>query len=156
MSIGVVSLFPGNRSWAERPRDQQTPTSPTVRVLTRSLTIGEDDTDKPPPDFVLEPTSDGQLNNPSGDMETFVQTAHRNGKKALLVLGGWTGSQWVCISNMTLLHIILKGSAVQFSDLLSEQRRMYRFVRNIKLAVRNNGFDGVDIDWVRFFILCSR
>lgn len=62
-----------------------------------------------------------------------VQDAHRNGKKALLAVGGWSDH------DMRLEPIFVSATA-------TEERRK-RFADEIVALCNAYGFDGVDMDW---------
>lgn len=81
------------------------------------------------------PTSDGSLlplENASAATQ-IIQTAHQNGVKVLLAIGGWS-------YNGTPLE-------ATFMSATSTQDKVVKFGNAIIAMAKQYGFDGVDIDW---------
>ena len=78
----------------------------------------------------IGPYVDGSLEIPSGFLyPEMIQTAHANGVKVVVSLGGWgTYSD-------------------RFAPLTADTAARRRFVQNLKSFCITNGYDGADIDW---------
>ncbi|MBI5473490.1 MAG: T9SS type A sorting domain-containing protein [Ignavibacteriae bacterium] len=78
----------------------------------------------------IGPMVDGNLEVPSGFLyPELIQTAHANGVKVVVSLGGWgTYSD-------------------RFAPLAADTAARHRFVQNLKNFCVTNGYDGADIDW---------
>jgi chitinase len=76
------------------------------------------------------PKADGTLNtdNISSQISGFVETAHQYRKKAILSVGGYTGSS-------------------NFSGIASDAGKRQIFASTLKTFCISNNYDGVDIDW---------
>src|SRR5262249_13683119 len=88
--------------------------------------------------FALVPRSDGSLSDPDGlkgQTSSLVSAAHAAGVRALLGVGGDTGS----------------GATAGFRGAASPARRS-GFVAKIVSAMAAGGYDGVDLNWesIRF------
>lgn len=81
------------------------------------------------------PTAEGglrDLENPE-TARTLIRSAHENGAKALLSVGGWSYND-----------VPLEGV---FLEATSDEARLTRFVESILAMCEEYGFDGVDMDW---------
>ena len=81
------------------------------------------------------PTSDGSLRdleNPE-TAKTLIESAHANGAKVLLSIGGWS-------YNDTPLENV-------FMEATSDKAKTERFAKNIFSMCKKYGFDGIDMDW---------
>ena len=81
------------------------------------------------------PTSDGglrDLENPE-TAKTLIESAHANGAKVLLSIGGWS-------YNDTPLENV-------FMEATSDKAKTERFAKNILSMCKKYGFDGIDMDW---------
>jgi chitinase len=79
-----------------------------------------------------EPSYDGRLEftqaNSASLLKRLVASAHSNGKKVVLSVGGWTGS-------------------AHFSSIVADQGRSQTFIDNIVAAINEYNLDGIDLDW---------
>lgn len=81
------------------------------------------------------PTSEGgllDLENPE-TAKTLIASAHANGAKVLLSVGGWSHN------DMPLENVFMEATA--------DEERRERFVESILAMCAAYGFDGVDMDW---------
>lgn len=81
------------------------------------------------------PTSDGELRdleNPDTAAE-LIRSAHENGAKVLLSVGGWS-------YNDTPLESV-------FMEATADSEKVKRFAENIIAMCDKYGFDGIDMDW---------
>lgn len=81
------------------------------------------------------PTAEGglrDLENPE-TARTLIRSAHENGAKALLSVGGWSYND-----------VPLEGV---FMEATADEARLGRFVESILAMCEEYGFDGVDMDW---------
>lgn len=81
------------------------------------------------------PTAEGglrDLENPE-TARTLIRSAHENGAKALLSVGGWSYND-----------VPLEGV---FLEATPDEARLTRFVESILAMCEEYGFDGVDMDW---------
>ena len=81
------------------------------------------------------PTADGglrELENPE-TAKTLIASAHANGAKALLSVGGWSYNDTP-----------LEGT---FMEATSSDAKIGKFAENIIAMCEKYGFDGVDMDW---------
>lgn len=81
------------------------------------------------------PTADGDLHdleNPDTALE-LIRSAHENGAKVLLSVGGWSYND-----------VPLEGT---FMKATSDSEKTRRFAENIISMCDEFGFDGVDMDW---------
>lgn len=81
------------------------------------------------------PTSDGgllDLENPE-TAKTLIASAHANGAKVLLSVGGWSHN------DVPLENVFMEATA--------DEERRERFVESILAMCDAYGFDGVDMDW---------
>lgn len=81
------------------------------------------------------PTADGSLRdleNP-GTARALIQSAHENGAKVLLSVGGWS------YNDAPLESVFMEATA--------DDVRLRRLVENIIAMCEEYGFDGVDMDW---------
>ena len=81
------------------------------------------------------PTADGglrDLDNPD-TAGTLIRSAHENGAKALLSVGGWS------YNDIPLENVFMEATA--------DNARLQRFVESILSMCEEYGFDGVDMDW---------
>ncbi|MCI9141542.1 MAG: hypothetical protein HFH87_02835 [Lachnospiraceae bacterium] len=81
------------------------------------------------------PTSEGELldlENPD-TARALIRSAHDNGAKVLLSVGGWS-------YNDTPLESV-------FMEATADETRLAYFVENILSMCQEYGFDGVDMDW---------
>ena len=76
------------------------------------------------------PNADGTLNinGISSQIPGFVRTVHQNNKKAVLSVGGWSGSS-------------------NFSGVAADSNKRHLFASALKTFCVSNNYDGVDIDW---------
>src|SRR5438309_7109856 len=76
------------------------------------------------------PNSDGTLkiDGISSQIPGFVRTVHQNNKKAVLSVGGWSGSS-------------------NFSGVAADSNKRHLFASALKTFCVSNNYDGVDIDW---------
>ncbi|TQV92043.1 hypothetical protein V2A60_004349 [Cordyceps javanica] len=61
-------------------------------------------------------------------LQSVVNTLHSKGVKAVMSIGGWTGSNY-------------------FSPILKSSTTSANFIRNIISYIKRNNLDGVDLDW---------
>lgn len=81
------------------------------------------------------PTSDGRLldlENPQ-TAKTLIASAHANGAKVLLSIGGWS------YNDTPLENVFMEATA--------DEEKTERFVESILSMCEEYGFDGVDMDW---------
>lgn len=79
--------------------------------------------------FALIPSDTGGISGISATQaKNFVAACHQNGKKALICMGG-------------------AGTSPNFSAACSTSHRRTALVRNIVKFMKDNGYDGVDMDW---------
>lgn len=81
------------------------------------------------------PTADGglrDLQNPE-TARTLIRSAHENGAKVLLSVGGWS------YNDAPLESVFMEATA--------DDVRLRRLVDNILVMCEEYGFDGVDMDW---------
>lgn len=81
------------------------------------------------------PTADGELRdleNPGAASE-LISSAHKNGAKVLLSVGGWSYND-----------VPLEGT---FLEATSDSEKTQRFAENIIAMCNEYGFDGIDMDW---------
>lgn len=81
------------------------------------------------------PTADGglrDLENPE-TARTLIRSAHDNGAKVLLSVGGWS------YNDSPLENVFMEATA--------DNVRLQRLVENILAMCEEYGFDGVDMDW---------
>ncbi|KAL6301260.1 chitinase [Sparassis latifolia] len=81
--------------------------------------------------FALTAPSTGEVSLTDSDpnvLPVFVSTAHENGVKALISVGGWSGSR-------------------SFSDNVATEENRTAFVQTITNFIQNYSLDGVDFDW---------
>lgn len=81
------------------------------------------------------PTTEGRLldlENPD-TARTLIRSAHANGAKVLLSIGGWSHN------DTPLENVFLEATA--------DEGRLALFVENILSMCQEYGFDGVDMDW---------
>lgn len=81
------------------------------------------------------PTAEGELldlENPD-TVRALIRSAHDNGAKVLLSVGGWS-------YNDTPLESV-------FMEATADETRLAYFVENILFMCQEYGFDGVDMDW---------
>ncbi|HYQ86423.1 MAG TPA: glycoside hydrolase family 18 protein [Bacteroidota bacterium] len=76
------------------------------------------------------PNSNGTLNidGISSQISGFARTVHQNNKKAVLSVGGWSGSS-------------------NFSGVAADSNKRHAFASALKAFCLSNNYDGVDIDW---------
>lgn len=81
------------------------------------------------------PTADGgllELENPD-TAQTLIRSAHDNGAKVLLSVGGWSHN------DVPLENVFMEATA--------SAEKAERFVESILAMCERYGFDGVDMDW---------
>ena len=81
------------------------------------------------------PTADGglrDLDNPD-TAKTLIRSAHENGAKVLLSVGGWS------YNDVPLENVFMEATA--------DDARLQRLAESILSMCREYGFDGVDMDW---------
>lgn len=76
------------------------------------------------------PTTDGNsLIIPSGfEFPALISTAHQKGVKVILGIGGW-------------------GQSDGFSVMAADTIKRRKFISDVAAFCKNNGYDGVDLDW---------
>src|SRR2546425_1231441 len=76
------------------------------------------------------PNANGTLNiaGISSQISGFAGTVHQNNKKAILSVGGWSGSS-------------------NFSGVAADSNKRHAFASALKAFCVSNNYDGVDIDW---------
>ncbi|GAA5923422.1 glycoside hydrolase family 18 protein [Sporobolomyces koalae] len=81
--------------------------------------------------FCAVPEAGGSITlgeSTTGQAKTFAEAAQKGGAKAILTVGGWTGS-------------------ALFSGLVAKEDTRKAFVDAMVKAMNDNSFDGIDIDW---------